>query len=123
MPRITVGTENSPEAWQAGFNVAAGASPYATVVCVDSWLTSAATCSKIDLPVLVVHGTGDRILPFEATAARLPELIDDVKGRRGRERPAQHRLDPPRESQRGRPRLRRREGPRDGLAVPGWRRG
>jgi non-heme chloroperoxidase len=25
-----------------------------------------------------MHGTEDRILPFEATAARLPELIDDV---------------------------------------------
>ena len=26
-----------------------------------------------------VHGTDDRILPFEATAARLPELIDDIE--------------------------------------------
>jgi non-heme chloroperoxidase len=26
-----------------------------------------------------VHGTEDRILPFEATAARLPALIDDVR--------------------------------------------
>ena len=34
---------------------------------------------KIDVPVLVVHGTEDRILPFEATAARLPALIDDVR--------------------------------------------
>ena len=29
--------------------------------------------------MLVVHGTEDRILPFEATAARLPALIDDVE--------------------------------------------
>jgi non-heme chloroperoxidase len=27
----------------------------------------------------VVHGTEDRILPFAATAARLPEMIDDVR--------------------------------------------
>jgi non-heme chloroperoxidase len=27
--------------------------------------------------VLVVHGTDDRILPFDATAARLPALIAD----------------------------------------------
>jgi non-heme chloroperoxidase len=26
---------------------------------------------KIDVPTLVVHGTADRILPFESTAARL----------------------------------------------------
>jgi non-heme chloroperoxidase len=27
--------------------------------------------------VLVLHGTADRILPFEVTAARLPALIAD----------------------------------------------
>jgi non-heme chloroperoxidase len=31
------------------------------------------------VPTLVVHGTEDRILPFESTAARLPGLIDDVR--------------------------------------------
>ena len=34
---------------------------------------------KFDVPVLVVHGTEDRILPFDATAARLPALLDDVR--------------------------------------------
>jgi pimeloyl-ACP methyl ester carboxylesterase len=32
---------------------------------------------KIDVPVLVLHGTEDRILPFDSTAARLPALIAD----------------------------------------------
>src|SRR4029077_19041556 len=32
---------------------------------------------KIDVPVLVIHGTEDRILPFDSTAARLPALIAD----------------------------------------------
>jgi len=69
----------SEQAWQAGFNVAAGASPYATYACVDAWLTDFRDdLAKIDVPVLVVHGTDDRILPFEATAARLPALIDDL---------------------------------------------
>jgi non-heme chloroperoxidase len=68
------------QAWQASFNVAAGASPYASYACVETWLTDfRADLPKIDVPVLVVHGTEDRILPFEATAARLPDLIDDVK--------------------------------------------
>jgi non-heme chloroperoxidase len=68
------------QAWQASFNVAAGSSPYATFACVDTWLTDfRADLPKIDVPVLVVHGTEDRILPFEATAARLPDLIDDVE--------------------------------------------
>ena len=70
----------SEQAWQASFNVAAGASPFASYACVDTWLTDfRADLPKIDVPVLVVHGTDDRILPFEATAARLPDLIDDVK--------------------------------------------
>jgi non-heme chloroperoxidase len=70
----------SEQAWQASFNVAAGASPFASYACVDTWLTDFRDdLAKIDIPVLVVHGTDDRILPFEATAARLPDLIDDVK--------------------------------------------
>jgi non-heme chloroperoxidase len=70
----------SEQAWQASFNVAAGASPFASYACVETWLTDfRGDLAKIDIPVLVVHGTDDRILPFEATAARLPDLIDDVK--------------------------------------------
>jgi non-heme chloroperoxidase len=70
----------SEQAWQASFNVAAGASPYATYACVDAWLTDFRDdLPKIDVPVLVVHGTADRILPFEATAARLPGLVDDLR--------------------------------------------
>jgi non-heme chloroperoxidase len=35
---------------------------------------------KIDVPTLVIHGTADRILPFEAPAARLRDenLIADL---------------------------------------------
>ncbi len=74
------GTRISDRAWQASFNVAVGASPFATYACVDTWLTDfRADLSKIDVPVLVMHGTEDRILPFEATAARLPALLADCK--------------------------------------------
>jgi non-heme chloroperoxidase len=70
----------SPQAWQASFNVAADGSPYASYVCVDSWLTDFRDdLPKIDVPVLVVHGTEDRILPFPNTAQRLPGLIKDLR--------------------------------------------
>jgi non-heme chloroperoxidase len=70
----------SEQAWQASFNVAAGASPYATYVCVDSWLEDfRPDVAKFDVPTLVVHGTEDRILPISATADRLPDLIDDLR--------------------------------------------
>jgi non-heme chloroperoxidase len=69
----------SDEAWRASFNVACMGSPYSTYACVDAWLTDFRDdLPKIDVPVLVVHGTEDRILPFEATAGRLSDLIDEV---------------------------------------------
>ncbi len=70
----------SEQAWQASFTVACGSSPYATYACVDTWLTDfRGDLPKIDVPTLVVHGTEDRILPFSATAQRLPGLIKDLE--------------------------------------------
>jgi non-heme chloroperoxidase len=70
----------SDQAWQASFNLAASASPFASYACVDTWLTDfRGDLPKIDVPTLVVHGTEDRILPFDVTAKRLPGLIADVK--------------------------------------------
>ena len=69
----------SDQALQASFNVAAGASPYASYACVDTWLTDfRADLPSIDVPTLVIHGTEDRILPYDATAKRLPGLIKDL---------------------------------------------
>jgi non-heme chloroperoxidase len=68
-------------ALRASFQVAAGSSPYASYACVDTWLTDfRGDLSKIDIPVLVAHGSADRILPFENTAARLrdEQLIADL---------------------------------------------
>jgi non-heme chloroperoxidase len=74
------GTRISDQAWQASFQVGAAASPYATFACVDTWLTDfRGDLPKIDVPTLVVHGTEDRILPYESTAARLPGLIADMR--------------------------------------------
>ena len=74
------GTRISDEAWNASFQVAAGSSAYATLACVPTWLTDfRADLPKIDVPMLVVHGTEDRILPIDATARRLPALIEDIR--------------------------------------------
>ena len=74
------GTKISDRAVQASFNVAVGASPYATYACVDTWLTDfRQDLPNIDVPTLVVHGTADRILPFEVTAKRLPGLIKNMR--------------------------------------------
>src|SRR3981081_1120679 len=70
----------SEQALQASFNVAAGASPYATYACVDTWLTDfRGDLPKIDGPPLVIPGPEDRLLPFDSTSKRLPGLIKDVR--------------------------------------------
>jgi non-heme chloroperoxidase len=74
------GTRISEQAWQASFNVAVAASPYAADACVPTWLTDfRADLPKIDVPVLVVQGTEDRILPIDATGRRLPGLVRDIR--------------------------------------------
>jgi non-heme chloroperoxidase len=74
------GSRISEQAWQNSFIVAVGASPYAAHACVDTWLTDFRDdLPKIDVPTLVLHGDADRILPYSATAARLPGLIKDVE--------------------------------------------
>jgi non-heme chloroperoxidase len=74
------GTRISDQAWQNSFIVAVGASAYAAYACVDTWVTDfRADLPKIDVPVLLIHGDADRILPYQATAARLPGMIKDLR--------------------------------------------
>ena len=79
------GTRISEQAWQNSFTVAIGASPYAAHACVDSWLIDfRGDLPKFDVPTLLIHGDADRILPYEATAARLPGLIKDLTSSRSK---------------------------------------
>ena len=72
----TLGTRISPEAVQDAWNTAVSASPTGTIACVATWHTDfRADLPKIDVPVLVLHGTADRILPVEACGPRSHELI------------------------------------------------
>ena len=74
------GTRISEQAWQSNFIVAVGASPFGAHACVDTWLTDFRDdLPKIDVPTLLIHGDADRILPYAATAARLPDLIKDLE--------------------------------------------
>ncbi|MET7455052.1 alpha/beta hydrolase [Streptomyces sp. NPDC005574] len=73
------GTRISDQAWNNSFNTAVAASAHAAYACVDTWLTDfRQDLPKIDVPTLLIHGDADRILPYESTAARLPELIKDL---------------------------------------------
>ncbi|WP_042385233.1 alpha/beta fold hydrolase [Streptacidiphilus melanogenes] len=72
----TLGKRISPEEVQDAWNTAVGASPTGTIACVPTWHTDfRADLPKIDIPVLVLHGTEDRVLPIEACGPRTHELI------------------------------------------------
>jgi non-heme chloroperoxidase len=74
----TLGSRISAEAVQDAWNTAVSASPAGTIACVATWHTDfRADLPKIDIPVLVLHGTEDRILPIQACGARTNELIKD----------------------------------------------
>jgi non-heme chloroperoxidase len=74
------GTLVSDAAFQSSLNLALGASAIAGVACISTWLTDfRADLPKIDVPLLVVTGDTDRILPFPNTGQRLPGLIDGME--------------------------------------------
>ena len=41
--------------------------------------TRSADLPRIDAPVLIVHGTEDRILSFESVSQRRPALVEDAR--------------------------------------------
>lgn len=74
------GTLVSDQAFQASWNVAAAASATAAVACIRTWQTDfRADLPRIDVPVLVIQGDADRILPFGKTGQRLPGLIKNAE--------------------------------------------
>ena len=74
------GTLVSDQAFQASWNIAAVASAAAAVACIPTWQTDfRADLARIDVPVLVVQGDADRILPYPNTGKRLPGLIKDME--------------------------------------------
>jgi non-heme chloroperoxidase len=74
------GTLVSDQAFQASWNLAVTASAAAAVACIGTWATDFRDdLPKIDVPILVIHGDADQVLPLDKTASRLPGLIKDVR--------------------------------------------
>jgi non-heme chloroperoxidase len=70
----------SDQAWQASWNLAVTASATAAVACIPTWTTDFRDdLPKIDVPVLVVQGDADQVLPLDKTGRRLPGLIKDMQ--------------------------------------------
>ena len=74
------GTLVSDQAYQASWNLAVTASATAAVACIGTWTTDfRGDLPKIDVPMLVVQGDADQVLPIDKTGRRLPGLIKDVE--------------------------------------------
>jgi non-heme chloroperoxidase len=74
------GSHVSDQAWQNSFHIALRASARAALECVGACLEDfRSDLPRIDVPVIVVQGSQDRILPPAATGDRLPPLIRNVR--------------------------------------------
>jgi peroxiredoxin len=66
---------------QFTWNLAMQGSQKATLDCVDSFGKTdfREDCKKFNIPTLIVHGDGDQIVPFEASAKKADTIIPDSK--------------------------------------------
>ncbi len=75
-----LGTRVSENAVEASWNIAAGASPVATLACVPTWHEDfRQDLSKVDVPALVIHGDSDRIVPISAAGLRTAKLVKNAR--------------------------------------------
>ena len=66
---VTLGKLVSEEVIRAHWQIASMASPVGTFECIKTWATDfRKDLARIDVPLLIIHGDADRILPYDKTA-------------------------------------------------------
>ena len=74
------GTRVSDQAWQNSFHAAIRVSPAAALGCAVAWREDfRADLARITVPVLIVQGAQDRVMPPGATGNRLAVLLADAR--------------------------------------------
>jgi len=77
---VFLGTLVSEQAYQASLNIAMSASATAAVACIPTWEADfRQDIAMIDVPMLMLQGDDDRILPYPNTGQRLPAMIPDLQ--------------------------------------------
>jgi non-heme chloroperoxidase len=77
---LLLGKRVSEEAVRSSWNVAAGASPTASLACVATWHEDfRKDLTHVDVPTLVMHGDADRIVPISASGLRTAKLIKGAR--------------------------------------------
>ena len=71
-----LGTRISEEALRNSWQLATNMSPYASVWAVATWFTDwREDIDKIDVPALIMHGTGDQNVPIDLTSRVLAKML------------------------------------------------
>jgi non-heme chloroperoxidase len=74
------GTLVSDQYYNSCWNIAVTASQAATVACIPTWETDfRGDLAKIDIPMLVIQGDDDNVLPYPKTGQRLPGMIKNLQ--------------------------------------------
>src|SRR6266581_3034919 len=77
---VFLGKRISEQAVQASWNVAAGASATASLACVPTWHEDFRNdVARIYVPTLVIHGEADRIVPMQASGAKIAKLVKGAR--------------------------------------------
>jgi non-heme chloroperoxidase len=77
---VFLGKRISEQALQASWNVAASASPTASLACVPTWHEDfRADLARVDVPTLVMQGDADRIVPFPASGQKTAKLVKGAR--------------------------------------------
>jgi non-heme chloroperoxidase len=79
----TLGSRISEEVVRASWNTAVGSAPVAAYAVVPAWLedfrADVEAVRAAGKPTLILHGSGDRILPIDATGRRFTALVPEAK--------------------------------------------
>jgi len=71
-----LGTRISEEALRNSWQLATNMSPYTSIWAVSTWFTDwRADIDKIDVPALIMHGTGDLNVPIDITSRVLAKML------------------------------------------------
>jgi pimeloyl-ACP methyl ester carboxylesterase len=74
------GSRVSDQAWQNSFHVATRVAPAAALGCAAAWRVDfRADLARISVPVLIVQGAEDRVMPLRATGQRLAGMPTDAR--------------------------------------------
>jgi non-heme chloroperoxidase len=74
-----LGTRISEEALRSSWQLAANMSPYTSVWAVATWFHDwRADIDKIDVPTLIMHGTGDLNVPIDISSRLLAKMLPDA---------------------------------------------